>query len=425
MTPKEYALVSLQYGEEQKSIRAQFASPDKKITQKYSFFPSFFLPKKEVFRELLENEKEKHQIIQRENSYQLTAGTWSGLKKIGNNLYRQTHYYPSMIEPERQFLLLQKWKYFQSFDENQKPLTQNFQNTLIPYFCETIHETITQMSEHNPKLSKKIREQIILSHELCIPLTKTEFTQEEQLEILLDNFMFQEGQYVPKEKTKKIELSHFSIGERKKIAENVWNSPLSEEGKCECCKPKNPLEKNVHPSSLIRATATQDGVYIHTSNPVISSEYHQKNQNKEKREKRKKEFGLHQIPIGPLQRGEKIYIPLQEALTEQENGTISIQFEEEKAMWNCNQKKFILQKMNQSIQKQIQKHTLQQNEYTQPYLIKHGLAYTIMVQKDPIIQLSQNAQTITTQWHNQLPLHILQGKTKWTDGNPIPLSAHS
>jgi hypothetical protein len=418
MTPSTYSLVSLQYYEEQKAIVAGFASAKKKITKKYSFFPSFFLPREEknLFEKLLKNgEWEKHQRILRTNSLQITAAAWGGLKKIATQLYRLTGYFPNLIEPERQFLLLQKWKYFQSFDENFNALSNTFQNTLFPDFCEPLHETLSSLNEHSAVLTKKMNERIGISHELCIPLTKTCFTEEEQLEILLDNFMFQQSQPLPKERAEKVSLSHLSFGQRKKLFENIWNYPLLGEGKCSCCSPASPIERNVHSASLVLATALQDGVYFETNNPNISKEYHQQNKNKRKREERKKEFGLLQYPIGPLYRGEKIFIPLQEALLERENRIISIGLKKKKAVWNCNTEPFILQKLNQYFQQQLHAHSARHHELIQPYLSEYRLAYTVHTQKNPMIQLHNTARQTVSKWHSRMGLYLLQGNTKWRD----------
>lgn len=355
------------------------------------------------------------QIIPHENSTQVICGTWGELKQVAQQVHTHTNYFPQLIEPERQFLLTQNWRYFQTFDEKLSPLNGAFSDAVFPTFVEGLYSTLNGMRVHNPRLEQELRERIIASHELFLPYTDAPLSMQEQLEILLSNHMFTNHRAIPLQKGNFSTTSTWTHAQRTHAGELLAQTPILGEGKCTCCTPTNLFHASLHEGSVVDAHVTQDGVYIHTHNHALSQLYHDTHESKEKRLARQREFGLSTCPIGPLFRNEKISIPLNEARNEIKQGTLSAETNLTQAYWKCSKQPFLLEKIRQNLLARTHIHETQQNILTQPYLTQFQLAYTAQVQKDPLVQLHTLAARRTKDWAVNLANHLIFHPTQWRE----------
>lgn len=418
MSPNTYSLVSVSARPDKRSIHATFANTQKKVLKQYPFFPSFYLPRTSttVFETLLRAQPAslRHQVMGHPKSIQVLAGTWEDLKQLAQRLYAQTGYFPSLIEPERQFLLAQNWNYFQAFDEKLTPLNEAYLDALIPGLAENVHPTLRALRTHKPEMEKNLTQRMVLSHELSIPYTDVPLAQAEQLEILLSNALFALQMPAPHTKGSAVNTSTWSMEQRTRANALVFHTPLTEtEGKCACCAPTSIFHQNVHAGSLIDARATQDGVYIHTNHAGLSGTYHEKNPGKEKRLARAQEWGLSTLPIGPLRRGEKIALPLREAIEGQRQGILDTDQPPGAATWTCRKEPLALEQLKGQLDRRIALHTNLHGQLVQPYLRQYQLAYTLHTTQDPRVGLHQATEKTLKEWANALPLHLLRGETVW------------
>lgn len=394
-----------------------FANDQQRILKQYPFFPSFYLPhtSTNTFEQLLKAQQmERHQILSHPQSIQIIASTFDDLKKIAQKIHAQTHYYPVLIEPERQFLLMQNWRYFQSFDTKLNPLPHSFDNTKMEGIAEGIHATLQGLHTHNPSMANTLVQRIVLSHELFLPPSDVTFSLAEQVETLLENHFFVSHIPKPIHSAKPID-QNWNQGTRDQAMQLIWKTPLGNEGNCECCKPRSMVESHIHASTRIPCTITQDGVYIHTNDEHTSNQYHATNPNKERRIARAKEFGLPTIPMGPFSRNQSIMLPLNEAIQGTKDGIITLSFSPTHALWSCKNKSFAMQRLHAQLNERMLAHSRVQNALIQPYLTQYQLAYTQHAGKNPVIKLHSQAEKNLREWTLNLPRHILYQETAWRD----------
>ncbi len=358
----------------------------------------------------------RHQTARHEHSTQVICGTWEDLKRIAQLIYQRTNYFPHLVETERQFLLTQNWRYFQTFDDKLIAQPHSFTDAPIPGLVETLHSTLQGARAHNPTIENELRERIVMSHELFLPYTDIPHSPAEQMETFIENVMF--SKHIPKP----IQTGTFSTRSTWTHAQRTYSSKhftqtpfLPSEGKCTCCKPTNLFHASLHEGSMIDTRVTQDGVYVHTKDTRVSESFHSAYEGKEKRLARQREFGLPTIPVGPLFRGHTISLPLSEARNEIKQGTLSHQGTLDHAYWKCAQNGFILEKLSNEIQGRALLHESVQSVLTQPYLTQYQLAYTTQIQKDPLVQLHTHAAKRTREWSLNLGNHLIFNNTAWRD----------
>lgn len=418
MTPNTFSLVSVSTREDKRGVDVTFANEQRKQLKFYSFFPSFYLPhtSTNAFEQLLnEHIEERHQIISHPKSIQVIAGTWNDLKQIAHHIHTLTNYYPSLIEPERQFLLTQKWNYFQTFDEKLNPLPQAFSETKIEGMAEGVIKTLKQIHTHNPNLENQLTQKMVLAHELAIPLSDVPMTSEEQMEIVLENHFFNHQQPAPLNKGEKLNRSTWNVGQRDKISMQTWNMSLENESQCTCCVPTSLVDSHVQVGSEIACTIVQDGVYLHTLDDGRSQNYHATHAQKEKRILRAKEWGLHVLPMGPFWRNETISLSLNEAKQAHEQGLVKMHVDPASMKWKCRKTEPVLGQLHARLKQKEEWHSAQQTKITQPYLTQYQLAYTLHTQQNPLVQIHAQGSKLVREWTQKLPLYLQTGETPWRD----------
>lgn len=427
MTPHTYSLVSVSTRSDKRGVEVTFANPWQRFTRHYSFFPSFFHPHTSTIdleKLLSQLEVPRHQLLGHPHSTQITASTFEELKQIAHALYKHTGYYPSLIEPERQFLLLQNWRYFQSFDEKGNPAQGTFADTRLDEMAESTHATLEVLQKHNPTLANEILAKMSSAHELFIPYTHNPETPEEELEIILENFFFTQNRAKPKAQGNALDTHTWSIAERERAKQRVFQTPLEGEGKCACCKPLGSMEAHLHPGTLVETIATQDGVYIHTNQHTISQEYDSTHPFSNRREMHAREWGLRVKPIGPLARGESIRLPLEEALPAQKQGIVRIHLSED-ATWACKQTPLLLTKLQRTLEERATLHHAQETLLVQPYLQQYQLAFAKYSQTNPSVQFHHASLKRVQALQKGLAWHLVQGNTAWRGEAFARLLAHS
>ncbi len=424
MTPNTFSLVSVSTREEKRGVDVTFSNEQRKQLKFYPFFPSFYLPhtSTNAFEKLLnEHIEERHQLVSHSKSVQVIAGTWEDLKKIAHQIHQLTNYFPSLIEPERQFLLTQKWKYFQSFDVHLSPLQEAFRETKVEGMAEGVLKTLKQVHVHNPSLENQLAKRMVLSHELGIPLSDVdELTPEMQMETLLENHFFTLHLAAPLHRGEKLDRGNWNVEQRTRSTMHTWSMSTEGEGRCACCVPTSLAEAHVQGGSEIECVVEQDGVYIHTLDEKRSQAFHDTHPQKEKRFARAREWGLHIIPIGPLWRGEKITLALNEAKQAHEQGLVRMNFSAEKMRWSCRKTGLALSQLQAQLTQREHFHSAQQNALIQPYLNQYQLAYTLHTPKEPLVNIHSIGGKLYREWGDKLPLHLQTGETSWRDAHMIP-----
>ncbi|MDP6670741.1 MAG: hypothetical protein QGI60_02905, partial [archaeon] len=112
---------------------------------------------------------------------------------------------------------------------------------------------------------------------------------------------------------------------------------------CDCCKPDSISKENVLPNSLVRTRFLSEGLYFKPAVPKFGTFFHSNNLLKENRERRKQEFCLPYLPVGPFSRGQESEIMLCDALNLSSEGKAELLGKTE-LHWFCLKKEAFVSK---------------------------------------------------------------------------------
>ncbi len=343
-------LSSVSYVPEKRQIVAEFAGKGGKISKRYPFFPKMFFSLGGISHENFLDVLSRHDLRKVKVDFSggtavVFAATFSDLKKVNNLLISCFGVYSNLVEPERQFLLERRWSYFDSFSfedgEPQALQGTEFPDISIGFFSAPLGETISDLLSSNRALAQEIMKRVVYSKMLKIPLLESE--QEKGLEdIFLENVFFASGKSVPLGKAVQARPAKRPFGKAEidfsRMVSLLCSMPFNNIGpetiNCTCCAPSSLSEKNVLPSSLVKARFLREGFYFNSCSPHWAEKFHESHTCKEARDSRKAEYFLGAYPAGPFGRGEEENILLADALLLAEKGEASLVCEAG-LMWCC------------------------------------------------------------------------------------------
>jgi len=333
-SPTPLWLTDVKYMESKKAIAAEFSRLNFRRMVRLSFFPSFFSEKKVLnifnLQKILSQSNERFTILDSGNSFKISSATFSGLINLADILFNETGFRPLVLNPERQFLIEKNWTYFDCFTsfsgkEILKPGFASVPVAKFGLFSEALPETIRLAAEESSELAEKILESIALSKILKMPLQDISHLEFAQAEAFLENAFWKTGfgrffQLKQSDKTKTTGFRTKGLSEIdfSMLWPTLLTSPfynLSPDSiNCNCCKPKNALEKNILPSTLAVVEMKQDGFFFESCSSSFSRNFHKTMSGKESRLRRMQEFYLKDIPLGPFFRLQQVSLPLADAL---------------------------------------------------------------------------------------------------------------
>ncbi|MCR4335944.1 MAG: hypothetical protein NUV57_05430 [archaeon] len=338
------------YTPDKRQITAEFSRKNDKASRKYSFFPKMHLPLEKISRgnllEALEDyDVRKLKIDFKGNIATIFAATFSDLKKVNNLLNNFFNFRSNLIEPERQFLLGEKWSYFDSFNfsdsEFEKTQTTDFPDVSMDFLSDSLEETVASLLLNNKSLAKETIEKIVFSKLLRIPLMGRE--EDKSLEeIFTENIFFLSEKPipigVPGNNTGLKPVHKKSVIDFSKMISIMASRPFNNLGfetiNCSCCKPWGKEAKNILPSSLVRVNFLRESFYFDSVSSNWAEAYHFSNNEMHLREKRKREYFLEVYPSGPFSRNSFGNILLADALKLEQEGLVKI-VSQETPSWFC------------------------------------------------------------------------------------------
>jgi len=359
---EKFFLTKATYIEQKRQIAVEFSNETKKFTKRFSFFPCLFVSLKEVpkkaFLELLggyDRKRIKIELLQGEIA-KITASTFEDLKKVQKIIISSFFISPLLLNPERQFLIQKEWSYFDSFyvsEEKQEKLQEfALPELYLDFLPKTLKGELEELLKEDKIAAKKLLESIILSNSLCLhfaELPKTEFAIREAL---LERIFFKNS-FAPNKKVFEKAFSSSSPFFLHEIPQNaaefdfsfawptLFTFPFYNIGpdtmNCECCKPKNLLDSNVAPNSMLEVEFLSEGIYFESLFPAWAGKMHSLLPDKKKREKKQKEWFLPSIPLGPFQRHQTALIPFPDAVFLLKNNKARI-LSNKRLSWFCRTK---------------------------------------------------------------------------------------
>ena len=324
--PTPYYLSTLKYRDTKGMMLVEFEGESDKIRLSYEFSPSFSFRANSksgaLLSELLSENFDVH-FIQKGSLFRISAKNFRELKSAYNFLCNTTLLRPILIEPERQFLILKNWSYYDAFSIEEFPKKLD----ILAYIPEHL-ENPNSVALAN-LLQIKCKEQ----------LTKDSFAR-----IFLENILFASGQSLSCPNSSHAKKYFYYADFYKLFAfavAAIKNNLGFETINCDCCKAATIASENVLANSLVLVKFSQNGFYFNSSARCFAEHYHHAHVNKTARDSRRKEFSLATYPVGPFFANDVEAIPLIDALRLQKDGSASI-IEPKHPFWVCRNKRSAL-----------------------------------------------------------------------------------
>lgn len=340
LIPQHHWLTSVKHLEGKRAIALAFSRLNIRRTARQPFFPHFFVNRRFIeekpLREALSPEKRRFRVDRLENAFKVSASTFSDLNLLADSLFKETGFRPLVLEPERQFLLENNWGYFDCFSlfpggEFVKEDELSVPEARLQFFSEPLNETLEQLVGESSGTAERIAESVFLSNTLKVPLPDLPHSLFRQQELLLENIFWKAGIGIHRSPE-----GNAGRGESKAMAfpglseidfSLLWPMLLSrpfynlgpDSLDCGCCRPKEAFEKNVLQSSLTLVEMMQDAFFFESGSKSFALKFHKENKGRESRVRRKEEFCLKEIPLGPFFRNQKVLLSLSDALKLEES----------------------------------------------------------------------------------------------------------
>lgn len=344
-------LTSVSYNETKKEVLVEFSNKSTRVVERFKFYPFFRLPNNldsSKLKELILSFGIKgFSLVEKSSFYYLHASSFGELKKIANVLGNCFGKLPLVIEPERQFLLEKGWTYFDSFIY--------FSNSLVKVDSFSKDVSFAVLPEIPFSQALKIDEshalfsveQASLSSILSVPLHLVPREAKDREELFLENIFFKNAEFILWEKQESLSsYSSVPFGFFDKVSvmdfSPIWAQLFSksffnvgpETKNCSCCKAFTLDDKNILPSSLIEVVVNDDNFFFESSSPSFAKEFDKIHDGKSLRIEKKKEYFLKEVPIGPLNFGERVLLPLLDAKNLLNEGSVSLG-QNHKVEWFC------------------------------------------------------------------------------------------
>lgn len=430
--PTHLWLTNATYLEGKKAVAIEFSRFNFRRMSKTPFFPSFFISEKVIdkktLKEILSSSRMRFKISEEENSFRVTASTFSDLEILADLIFQEIGFRALVLSPEKQFLIENNWSYFDCFSflsEENFVKSQDFivPQAVLPLFFEPLHETLAQLVEEKQELAEKLSNSIALSNLLSIPITALPKTDFQKTEALLAKLFWKKGLDVKRPGESNLENGAKGFGPGfGGLAEidfgGVWpillTKPFYNLGPdsidCDCCKSESTESINLLPNSLALVEMQQDGFFFESSLFSFSNTFHKLNQGKESRLRRKEEFCLSSVPIGPFFRNQKIEIPLTDAIKlEQEK---MVKFLELKEMhWFCTKNESSISELVFEINKRIAEEEQKQDKMSFSSLKRHGVLGSGFLLKNPDFIFSQSLSKQAFLLLSGIPKHLCNEKS--------------
>jgi len=433
-----YYLTKVKYLPERKSVAVDFSNLKGKTSREIRFFPSMLYSlndsgKKLLLEVLTAYDSKKYKVGFTLGSVKIEASTFSDLKKISDLVFSSMNSMPLLLEPERQFLLQKNWSYFEGFefDSMEQPVKNpapSFPSVFLDFLHDSLNETLADLLKFDESSAMQIMKSISLSKLLRIPQNSLPETLSIQTEALLENIFFKNSFAPPHALLKEASFSKaekpngffsnlseldFSSLWPKLLTNDFYNIGF-ETLNCSCCKPA-PTDinaENLLPNSLVEAKFSQSGFYFESFDQEFAQEFHEKNPLKENRLKRKKEFFLKTIPVGPFEESQRYRIPLNDAVKLLAKGEVKINGNNS-LKWFCMKKESFVSAELKELSNQL----LLLDEKLKALEKKSAIDFNLLSSKNlskniNYLFFSESKKTIFSIM-NHLPVHLLSPKSRF------------
>ncbi|MEK7539705.1 MAG: hypothetical protein AAB558_00465 [Patescibacteria group bacterium] len=321
MTPITFYLSEVTYFPEKRQVIVGFSSGRQKRSARYSFFPFLHLPKTSVVSSVLSSwDLKKIKLEEKNGSLEVICSTMWELEKIISALDKKGLAF-SALEPERQFLLLSGWSFFDafSFETGSPQKIGSFPDHVSLSAIEKNFSGVFQLLSRDSEDSAKVfLKKICFSHILRVHASKSMSVP--SIQGIFENWFFLNSKPVPLGFSEPENKPFSSTGPGAMFDFSPVLAALFsghnlgiETIDCECCTPASASDSNVLPNSLVSCEFLLNGFYFESKSPAWREKFHSSKPFAEHRVNRKNEWFLSSIPVGPFYKGDVEELPLVDA----------------------------------------------------------------------------------------------------------------
>ncbi|PIN99038.1 MAG: hypothetical protein COT90_01315 [Candidatus Diapherotrites archaeon CG10_big_fil_rev_8_21_14_0_10_31_34] len=325
-----------------------------------------------------------------------------------------------LLSPERQFLLLRNWSFFDEFEVNgeiKKKQLEGIPEIAFNFASGSLKENLSEMLVFSKQNTKEFLSKLILSNVLCTKLIDLPKSKSHILDSFIESVLFKNNFVLPKKQAKFdsgfVEKNRFK--DLKKVDFSfVWpvlfSFPFYNLGfnsvNCSCCKPDSLNEKNILPSSLIEIKFLEEGIYFESTNSEFSSFFHSNSSGKEKRLKRKNEWNLHGIPLGPFFRNDVLRVPLNDAvrLVQEEKAVF---LSDHNLSWFCRKKENFLSIELNELNKKIVFFDKKLTEIEKNSIKENGIGFSLFLDSSPEFNFFSEFVVLLKSIFSSTPFHLI------------------
>ncbi|MDD3085525.1 MAG: hypothetical protein PHY04_00130 [Candidatus ainarchaeum sp.] len=334
-------LTKVEYFENKHEILVEFSSKNKKLINRFHFFPfvyiSSFLDKNKLVDLILDFGFKGFSLEEEGNNLVLRTLSFSDLKKICNLIAVVLNKKPIVLDPSRSFLVEKNWSFFDVFEEISGDLfkvdltdvfyQESFLNDFDLSSFLTKGIPFSDAFRINENQVTDLIKSAVWGNILSLPIELVPNRLEDKIELFLEKIFFKNAQLISFDFEKEIFLDpgfqpFFKKDNLSKIDfSSIWFDLFSnnffnigpDSKNCSCCSPVTLESNNILPSSLIRVEFLEDNFFFESSSPSFSFSFHTKMPFKNLRVNKRKEFFLNSFPVGPFFKGDLGLIPINDA----------------------------------------------------------------------------------------------------------------
>ena len=360
------------YLPEKRQIVLEFSGSQKRLSKRYTFFPSFYIPNTNDFLGFTKNfdsKKVKVDVVN-EKSVRVVAATFSDLliaaKAVGDCFGKNV----LLLDSCRQFLVENDWSYFDAFSVSGNEISKEDSicapDVSVDFLFSSVKNAFFELKKADEISANEFLEKFCLSNILKTHALELPHSEQELSDLFLENIFFSHKFPVLFSCEKNGGLAGLAVKNFGKIGFakinflSVFNSIASfpffnigaDSVNCQCCKDSISAEK-VSPASIVEADFLVEGVYFESKSGSFARQFHEEHGSKQQRIDFQKEWCLKTIPIGPFFSGEKAALPLIDYLFLAKKKFVSGSFVFKEKTWFCEKNESFISKELKCMQKNM------------------------------------------------------------------------
>ncbi|MFH1663349.1 MAG: hypothetical protein ABH986_00810 [archaeon] len=392
--PNAFYLSNAEYVEEKKRVCVEFSSLNETRRISFPFIPCILVHQTlldESLNSFLSDSGKKIRTEKIANGLKIFSSDFSLLNEINFLSGKKC----ILLSPERQFLLEKNWSFFDEFElggEITKKELEKLPEIKLDFASGSLKDFVSELLSVSDLPAKSFLNKLVLSNILCVKPELLSVSKPALTDFFIESVLFKNSFAFVKKNPKfdsgfsgKTSFSKLKEVDFSFVWPVLFSFPFHNLGfesiNCSCCRPENPAERNVLPSSLIEVRFIQDGIYFESTNNEWGSFVHENSSGKQKRVKKMIEWNLRSIPLGPFFRNDVLRVPLTDAAKLRDEGKV-VFLSSHDLHWACTKKESFLSEKLSELNKKIVFFERRINELELNSVKENGIAFSLFLDED-------------------------------------------